>query len=79
MLVGGAFSVRSVFEKWDQWSVHVRPAAPGTNHIGSTLVTAARGKNMDINNFQRVGSSSNTEAGRLFEEAAHLFFSRHLV
>jgi hypothetical protein len=29
---------------------------------------------MDINNFQRIGSSSNTEAGRQFEEAAHIFF-----
>ena len=29
---------------------------------------------MDINNFQRIGSSSNTEAGREFEEAAHIFF-----
>ncbi|MCP1839119.1 hypothetical protein ACVIHI_007967 [Bradyrhizobium sp. USDA 4524] len=26
------------------------------------------------NNFQRVGATSNTEAGRQFEEAAHLFF-----
>lgn len=29
---------------------------------------------MDINNFQRVGASSNTQAGREFEEAAHIFF-----
>jgi hypothetical protein len=29
---------------------------------------------MDINNFQRVGSSSNTEVGREFEEAAYLFW-----
>jgi hypothetical protein len=29
---------------------------------------------MDINNFQRVGAGSNTEAGREFEEAAHIFF-----
>ena len=29
---------------------------------------------MDINNFQRVGVSSNTAAGRAFEEAAHIFF-----
>ncbi|WP_271612413.1 ATP-binding protein [Bradyrhizobium sp. CCBAU 21362] len=26
------------------------------------------------NNFQRVGATSNTEAGREFEEAAHIFF-----
>jgi hypothetical protein len=26
------------------------------------------------NNFQRVGSTSNTEVGRDFEEAAHIFF-----
>ena len=29
---------------------------------------------MDVNNFQRVGSVSNTHAGREFEEAARLFF-----
>ena len=29
---------------------------------------------VDVNNFQRVGASSNTEAGREFEDAAHLFF-----
>lgn len=29
---------------------------------------------MDINNFQRVGSSSNTEVGREFENAAHLYW-----
>jgi hypothetical protein len=29
---------------------------------------------MDTNNFQRVGSASNTEVGREFEEAAHIFF-----
>lgn len=29
---------------------------------------------MDINNFQRVGSASNTEVGRDFEDAAHMFF-----
>jgi len=28
------------------------------------------------NNFQRVGSISNTHAGREFEEAAQLFFSK---
>ena len=31
---------------------------------------------MDINNFQRVGSISNTHAGREFEEAALLFFKQ---
>jgi hypothetical protein len=29
---------------------------------------------MDINNFQRVGAASNAEAGREFEQAAHIFF-----
>jgi len=29
---------------------------------------------VDVNNFQRVGASSNTEAGREFEDAAHMFF-----
>ena len=29
---------------------------------------------MDVNNFQRIGASSNTAAGREFEEAAQLFF-----
>jgi hypothetical protein len=28
------------------------------------------------NNFQRVGASSNTEAGREFEDAAHIFFDK---
>ena len=30
---------------------------------------------MDVNNFQRVGASSNTHAGREFEEAARLFWA----
>lgn len=29
---------------------------------------------IEVNNFQRIGSSSNTEAGRDFEEAAQIFF-----
>jgi hypothetical protein len=29
---------------------------------------------MDTNNFQRAGVASNTEAGREFEKAAHIFF-----
>lgn len=29
---------------------------------------------MERNNFQRIGVTSNTEAGRAFEEAAHIFF-----
>jgi hypothetical protein len=29
---------------------------------------------VDVNNFQRVGASSNTEAGREFEDSAHIFF-----
>lgn len=28
------------------------------------------------NNFQRVGATSNTEAGRDFEDAAHIFFDK---
>lgn len=28
------------------------------------------------NNFQRVGATSNTQAGREFEEAAHIFFDK---
>ncbi len=31
---------------------------------------------MDVNNFQRVGSISNANAGREFEQAAQLFFAR---
>lgn len=31
---------------------------------------------METNNFQRVGSASNTEAGRDFEAAAHIFFDQ---
>ena len=31
---------------------------------------------MDVNNFQRVGASSNTHAGREFEEAARLFWAK---
>jgi hypothetical protein len=30
---------------------------------------------MDLNNFQRIGSASNTQAGNDFEEAAHAFFN----
>lgn len=30
----------------------------------------------DINNFQRVGATSNTVAGREFEDAAHIFFEQ---
>lgn len=30
---------------------------------------------MDTNNFQRVGAVSNTEVGRDFEAAAHIFFA----
>jgi len=28
------------------------------------------------NSFQRVGATSNTEAGRGFEDAAHIFFDK---
>jgi hypothetical protein len=29
---------------------------------------------MEINNFQRIGANSNTEVGREFEDASHIFF-----
>ncbi|MCA1373619.1 MULTISPECIES: hypothetical protein [unclassified Bradyrhizobium] len=31
---------------------------------------------MEMNNFQRIGAASNTEVGRDFEAAAHIFFDK---
>jgi hypothetical protein len=34
---------------------------------------------MDNNNFQRIGSVSNTQAGNDFEAAARAFFAQHVT
>lgn len=44
------------------------------NQRSEACGTTDKDARMDINNFQRIGATSNTEAGRDFEAAAHIFF-----